>query len=123
MAYKVRTANVEDAEAFSPLLASLGYPSDPSSLKPRISRILKNPDAVLLVSVHEESDRAIGLLSMQFIPQLGLAGDVARIGFFVIDEKCHGSGVGKLLESHAETLARERGCDRMVSHPDPGSNR
>jgi len=117
MAFKVRTAKVEDAETFSPLLTSLGYPSDPDSLKSRISRILNNPDCVLLVAVREESDRAIGLLSMQFIPQLGLAGDVARLGFFVIDESCHGSGVGKLLESHAETLARERGCDRMVSQP------
>jgi GNAT superfamily N-acetyltransferase len=114
MDYKVRTAQVGDAEAFSPLLASLGYPSDPSALKTRISGILKNPDAALLVAVREGSDRAIGLLSMHFIPQLGIEGEVARIGFFVIDESCHGSGVGKLLESHAETLAHERGCDRMV---------
>jgi len=51
---------------------------------------------------------------MHFIPQLGLEGDVARLGFLVVDENCHGSGIGKLLESHAENLARERGCDRMV---------
>src|ERR1700733_81507 len=95
MDYKVRTAQVGDAEAFSPLLASLGYPSDPSALKTRISGILENPDAALLVAVREGSDRAIGLLSMHFIPQLGIEGEVARIGFFVIDESCHGSGVGK----------------------------
>jgi|SRR5277367_1367219 len=123
MDYKVRTAQVDDAEAFSPLLASLGYPSDPSALKTRISDILKNLDATLIVAVQEGSDRAMGLLSMHFIPQLGLEGEVARIGFFVIDERCHGSGVGKLLESHAEMLARKRGCDRMVSHSGTGSNR
>ena len=123
MDYKIRTAQVGDAEAFSPLLASLGYPSDPSALKTRISGILKNPDAALLVAVLEGSDRAIGLLSMHFIPQLGVEGEVARIGFLVIDESSHGSGVGKLLESHAETLARERGCNRMVSLSGTGSNR
>src|SRR5271156_3025726 len=111
MDFKVRTAQVGDAEAFSPLLASLGYPSDPSSLKTRISDILKNSDAALLVAVHEASDRAVGLLSMHFIPQLGLEGEVARLGFLVIDESCHGSGVGKILESHAEMLSRKRGCD------------
>lgn len=112
--YKIRTAVVDDAEAFSPLLASLGYPSDPSSLCTRISVILKNPDAILLVATSESSNKAVGLLSLQFIPQLGLQGDIARIGFLVIDESCHGAGIGKLLESHAEKLSRERGCDRIV---------
>jgi len=114
MAFKLRTATVDDAEAFSPLLASLGYPSDPSSLRARIPVILKNPDGVLLVAISESSDKALGLLSIHFIPQLGLEGDVARIGFLVVDESCHGGGIGKLLESHAERLAREHGCDRMV---------
>jgi GNAT superfamily N-acetyltransferase len=114
MTYKVRTAMADDAEAFSPLLALLGYPGDPSSLRTRIHVILNNPDAVLLVATSESSDKAIGLLSMHFIPQLGLEGDVARLGFLVVDENCHTSGIGKLLESHAEKLARERGCDRMV---------
>ena len=53
--YKIRTAMVDDAEAFSPLLASLGYPSDTSSLRTRIAVILKNPDAVLLVATSESS--------------------------------------------------------------------
>lgn len=115
MTYKVRLATGDDAEAFSPLLASLGYPSGPSSLRTRISVILKNPDAVLLVATSESSDKALGLLSMHFIPQLGLEGDVARLGFLVVDENCHGDGIGKLLESHAEKLARKRGCDRMAN--------
>src|SRR5271170_603684 len=110
--YKVRTARVDDAEAFSPLLTSLGYPSDPSFLRTRIPIILQNPDAVLLVATSEATDYPVGLLSLHFIPQLGLQGDVARIGFLVVDESCHGSGIGKLLESHAEKLSRDRGCDR-----------
>ena len=115
MSYKIRTATVDDANAFSSLLELLGYPSDPSTLETRISNILINPDARLLVAVSESTGNVLGLLSLHFIPQLGLGGDVARIGFFVVDETCHRSGVGKFLESEAERLSRERGCDRMVS--------
>jgi GNAT superfamily N-acetyltransferase len=114
MDYKVRMANVEDATAFSLLLASLGYPNSPESLTQRIELILKNPDAVLLVAA-SATNQAVGLLSLHFIPQLGIEGDVTRIGFFVIDENFQGSGIGKLLESHAEAISRERGCNRMVS--------
>jgi GNAT superfamily N-acetyltransferase len=113
MAYTVRTASVGDAAAFSPLLASLGYPSDRSSLAARTKVIIQNPDASLLVATTLE-DNVVGLLSLHFIPQLGLDGDVARIGFLVVDENHHGAGVGKLLESQAEELSRRRGCDRMV---------
>jgi ribosomal protein S18 acetylase RimI-like enzyme len=112
--YRIRTARTDDAIAFSPLLASLGYPSTPSSLKSRIATILQNPDAVLLVATPTTTDRVLGLLSLHFIPQLGLEGDVARIGFLVVDETCHSAGIGKLLETHAEELSRKRGCDRMV---------
>jgi GNAT superfamily N-acetyltransferase len=114
MEYTVLTATVDDAETFIPLLSSLGYPNTLSSLKVRISRILENPDAVLLVASPNSSDKALGLLSLHFIPQLGVEGDVARIGFLVVDERCHGVGIGKLLELHAEKLSRERGCNRMV---------
>jgi GNAT superfamily N-acetyltransferase len=114
MEYTVRTARADDAEAFIPLLSSLGYPNTLSSLKTRISRILQNPDAVLLVASTASSNAALGLLSLHFIPQLGVEGDVARIGFLVVDETSQGAGIGKLLESHGEKLSRERGCNRMV---------
>jgi GNAT superfamily N-acetyltransferase len=115
MICNVRQARVDDAEAFSPMLGSLGYPCDPSFLSERISLILQNPDAVLLV-VTSENDQAVGVLSLHFIPQLGIQGDVARIGFFVVDENYHGFGVGKVLETYAEKLSRDRGCDRMASN-------
>jgi GNAT superfamily N-acetyltransferase len=53
-------------------------------------------------------------LALQFLPQLGIEGEVAHICFLVVDASCHRGGVGTALESHAEKLARERGCDRMV---------
>src|SRR5271163_1117166 len=115
MDYTVRLGTTDDADTFCPLLASLGYPTDPIALKERISRILQTPDAVLLVAAHQTTDAVGGLLSIQFIPQLGLAGDVCHICFFVVAENLHRAGIGKLLESTAEELSRKRGCDRMVS--------
>jgi GNAT superfamily N-acetyltransferase len=114
MEYTIRTARIDDAEAFIPLLSSLGYPNTLSSLKTRISAILKNPDAVLLVAASTFSDQAVGLISLHFIPQLGIEGDVARIGFFVVHENHLGAGIGKMLELEGERISRERGCNRMV---------
>lgn len=114
MEYTIRTARIDDAEAFMPLLSSLGYPNTLSSLKTRISAILKNPDAVLLVAASTFSDQAVGLISLDFIPQLGIEGDVARIGFLVVDENHLGAGIGKMLELEGERISGERGCNRMV---------
>jgi GNAT superfamily N-acetyltransferase len=114
MAYTIRQATVDDAEAFEPLLASLGYPNQPAPLRSRITTIIRNPDAELLVAVNQESDQVVGLLSLHFIPQLGIQDDVARIGFFVVDESCQRAGIGRLLETHAERLCVDRGCNRMV---------
>lgn len=115
MDYEVRLATINDADAFCPLLSSLGYPTDTTAIKERLSRILQTPDAVLLVAAHKTTDQVAGVLSIQFIPQLGLAGDVCHICFFVVAENLHRAGIGKLLESTAEELSRKRGCDRMVS--------
>jgi GNAT superfamily N-acetyltransferase len=114
MGYSIRHVTANDAEAIAPLLESLGYPNELSSLKSRITIIAKNPDAELLVAINEPSNELAGLLSLHFIPQLGIEGEVARIGFFVVDPKIQRMGVGKFLESHAEKLCLDRGCNRMV---------
>lgn len=114
MDYTVREARVNDAEAFVPLLASLGYPNGVVSLRARIANIIQNPDAELLVAVTVQSNQVVGLLSLSYIPQLGIEGDVSRIGFFVVDTSLQRAGIGKLLETHADNLSRERGCNRMV---------
>lgn len=116
MGYKIRTTTVDDAEAISPLLTSLGYPTHTGALRTRIPHILNNPDARLLVVV-SGSFEVVGLLSVHSIAQLGLGGGVARTEFLVVPESCQRSGVGRLLESYAEEISREHGCDPMVSHP------
>jgi GNAT superfamily N-acetyltransferase len=98
------------------MMASLGYPSDPSALRERIPRILNTPGAEILVATADGADKPLGLLALQFLPQLGIEGEVAHICFLVVDGSYHRGGVGRALESHAEKLARERGCDRMVHH-------
>ena len=114
MDYTIRRATMGDADAFVPLLASLGYPNEVSSIRTRIANIVRNPDAELLVAVIAQSNQVVGLLSLHFIPQLGIEGDVVRIGFFVVDTSLQRAGIGKLLETHAEKLSRDRGCNRVV---------
>lgn len=105
--YRVRKTTVDDARSCASLRESLQYSSTLSSLEKRIAPILENPDATLLVAALTSKDQVVGFISVHIIPQLRLEGEIARNGFFVVDEVCHGAGIGKLLEVHAEELSRE----------------
>ncbi|WP_139803611.1 GNAT family N-acetyltransferase, partial [Cronobacter sakazakii] len=54
--------------------------------------------------------------SLHFIPQLALKGDFCRISYFCVSSNARSKGIGRLLESEGETLARARGCDRIEVH-------
>jgi len=60
--------------------------------------------------------RLADVISLHFIPQLALNGDIYRISYLCVSERARGRGVGALLEEHAESLARQRGCDRIELH-------
>lgn len=110
----IRTAHESDAEIVSQLLASLGYSETQPFIHNRITQLLANPDATLLVATINA--RVIGVLSLHFIPQLALAGDFCRISYFCVDESVRGAGTGAALEARATQLAQIRGCDRIEAH-------
>ena len=58
----------------------------------------------------------LGVLSLHFIPQLALEGDFCRISYFCVSSNARSKGIGRLLESEGEALARARGCDRIEVH-------
>ncbi len=112
----IRTALLSDASAIESLLAELGYPGTGGFIYDRIRQLLAHPDAALLVAEEQEGNRILGVISLHFIPQLALAGDFCRISYFCVDPAARGKGIGKLLESRAEELARARHCDRIEVH-------
>ncbi|ORM68425.1 GNAT family N-acetyltransferase [Pantoea rwandensis] len=110
----IRQAHATDSFALSALLTELGYSDTETFIDARLAQLSSHPDEVLLVAEH--GSQVLGFLSLHFIPQLALAGDFARISYFCIAEGERSKGSGQQLLSHAEQLARKRGCDRMEVH-------
>ncbi|MFM7327918.1 MAG: GNAT family N-acetyltransferase [Bacteroidota bacterium] len=96
------------------MLEQLDYAATADFLPEKIIQLISREDARLLVA--EASGRAIGVISIHFIPQLALKGDFARISYFVVEANHRSQGIGSAIEQELERLARERGCDRIEVH-------
>ena len=110
----IRPVQIEDANSISQLMLQLGYPETDAFMARRISELLTDPLAICWVA--ELAERVVGVLSVNFIPQIALAGDFARLSYFCVDMESRGQSVGQLLLAQAESLARQRGCDRIEVH-------
>jgi len=111
---EIKAPSLADASALSALLDSLGYPGTAPFIERRIAQLLSHPDESLLVAVSD--DEVIGVISLHFVPQLALSGDICRISYLCVSEQARGQGVGAMLEERAVTIARQRGCDRIELH-------
>ncbi len=111
---EIRQATTQDADAITRLLTELGYPGTEVFIKGRLARLLSHPDETLLIAALNGT--VAGVISLHFIPQLALPGDFCRISYFCIAETSRNSGIGAALESRAEEIAREQGCDRIEVH-------
>jgi len=110
----IRKATLSDYKGLAKLLDQLDYPGSEDFIIPKMEIILNNPLEELLV--YELEGSVVGFIILEFLPQLGLKGDIARIGYFAVDEKVRSSGIGKEMEMHVERLAREKQCDRIEVH-------
>lgn len=109
----IRRAQLTDTKAIGALIAQLDY-DPPNDLEEKIRRHATQPDEVLLV--YELDAEVVGFLSLQFIPQIALTGDFARISYFAVKDSARGRGIGKDLETYVSQLASERNCDRIEVH-------
>lgn len=110
----IRPARLADAPAIVELLDALGYPGTAPFIAERIAQMEDHPDAELVVA--EFDGEVAGVLSLNFMPQLALAGDFCRVSYLCVDARSRGAGIGALLERHAVERARARGCDRIELH-------
>ncbi len=90
---EIRTARLSDRQAIAELMTALDYPGTEAFLPQRMRQLLAHPDEALLVAV--EGERVLGVLSLHFLPQLALAGDIGRISYFCVDDRARGAGVGR----------------------------
>jgi GNAT superfamily N-acetyltransferase len=110
----VRKAVLADSNAIESLLDQLDYPHTSGFLKQKMEMIFQNPLVSLLV--YELDGEVMAFMVLEFLVQLGLKGDIARIGYFSVDGNYRSKGIGREMEQYAEELARERKCDRIEVH-------
>jgi GNAT superfamily N-acetyltransferase len=110
----VRKAVLADSDAIENLLDQLDYPHTGGFLKEKMEMIFQNPLVFLLV--YETDGKVVAFMVLEFLVQLGLKGDIARIGYFSVDHNYRSKGVGREMEQYAEKLARERKCNRIEVH-------
>src|SRR5258708_25828355 len=110
----IRLATAADASGISRLLTQLEYPGTESFIASRLTAMLADSAETLLVWA--EGDELLAFLSLHFIPQIALNGDIARISYFAVDESARSRGIGQQLEAEATRLARERGCALLEVH-------
>ena len=127
----IRLAKPADTLAIENLLQQLGYSGTGGFLAQKLERMLDDPDERVLVyetdgpppeaqsearSSAAAQPEVVALVSLQFIPQLALAGDFARISYFAVDGRFRSKGIGQEMEEYIVALAKERHCDRIEVH-------
>ncbi|KQN97074.1 GNAT family N-acetyltransferase [Paenibacillus sp. Leaf72] len=110
----IRVAKLEDRKDIAKLLAQLGYPDTEFFIKKNMERLLTDPNEELMV--YEDEGHVIACISLHYIPQLGIRGDIASISYLVVDSSIRSKGIGKELEEFASASARKRGCDSIQVH-------
>ena len=110
---RIRDARTDDAPAMATLLGQLGYPSTDTELSGRLARLSASPLDRILVA-DDPGAGVVGLLVLHVAALLHHAHDIAIIMALVVDESRRGGGVGAALVDAAATIARDRGCDRLM---------
>ncbi|SUI40210.1 Uncharacterised protein [Serratia marcescens] len=87
---EIRTARLSDRHAIAELMTALDYPGTEAFLTQRMQQLLAHPDEALLVAA--DGEQVLGVLSLHFLPQLALAGDIGRISYFCVDDRARGAG-------------------------------
>jgi GNAT superfamily N-acetyltransferase len=110
----IRKAELKDAPYITRLLDQLDYPGSDDFIREKMKAILSNLNEELLV--YETEGKVVGFIIVTFLTQLGLKGDIARIGYFSVDENYRNKRIGKQLEEYIEQLAKAKHCDRIEVH-------
>lgn len=103
----VRPAIDADAEAIAALFTDEGYPAGPSDIRERLGRF-SSPFST--VRVAEIGGELVGFVAVHAMPRFEHGDRIARVLALVVDAGVRERGIGHLLMSAAEEIARETGC-------------
>lgn len=107
----VRDARVEEAAALAPLLATLGYPTEPAVMRERFRALLET-DATARILVGLVDGQVLGMATLHVTPVLHRPTPVGRVTALAVLPAAQGTGVGRALleasERHFSVLGLER---------------
>lgn len=107
---RVRNATPADAEALAPLFAQLGYPTETSEIRIRLTNL--KPDTAVLLACGE-NDEAVGAAIVGIREDVITETSATLLALVVLDGK-RSRGVGAQLLGGAERWAIERGSTSLV---------
>lgn len=103
----LRPAGATDAERLANLLTDEGYPAGASDLAARIARF-SSPES--RVTVAEAAGEVVGFIAFHVVSRFETDDRFVRIVTLVVDPGVRERGVGRLLMTDAERVAREQGA-------------
>jgi GNAT superfamily N-acetyltransferase len=110
-AVAVRSARLEDADQLAGLFDQLGHPQTPGALRGRLTNVLADVRADVLVA--DDSGALVGAAAYYVVPVAHDDRPWCRITTLVVDEAHRGRGIGQMLVERAEQAARDIPCSRI----------
>jgi ribosomal protein S18 acetylase RimI-like enzyme len=114
--YKVREANVEDAEVICGLARELAEtvgdePPTQKATRARLEELLDEPRARVFVAENEAG--IVGGVSFWIKPDLAHGDTVVEVPMLVVAEDHRRTGVGKLLMAEVRNVASDNGASQI----------
>jgi GNAT superfamily N-acetyltransferase len=106
----LRLAQPDDAAAVAALFGQLGYQSTADEAR---SRLIERGGDTVRALVAELEGKVVGIIVVNLIAPLHVAGRWALVSALVTDDAARGAGIGAALLAEAERFAREQGCSRV----------
>ncbi|SRR6266545_5376987 len=103
----LRPAASTDAESIAALFTDEGYPAAGSTIVARLERFAAAAGHVI---VAEDEGEILGFVAIHVMPRFEHDDAIARVLALVVDAGARGRGVGHLLMSAADEIARDSGA-------------
>ncbi|WP_172369162.1 GNAT family N-acetyltransferase [Sporosarcina jiandibaonis] len=117
----IRNAIETDLVDITNLMAELGYETNISEMKNRLSKLTNNPDYHTIVT--ELDNEVVGMLGLHIGLAYEFSGCYGRIVCLVVNKQYRKNGIGKKLIDRAKEIISERNGNTLVLNSGNRKNR